>query len=49
VGALCNVSELAVRHKDEIESVEIDPFLVRAQGAIALDAPIAPRGAEEAG
>jgi acyl-CoA synthetase (NDP forming) len=49
VGALCNVSELAVRHQDEIESAEINPFLVRAQGAIALDALIAPRGAQEAG
>jgi succinyl-CoA synthetase beta subunit len=49
VDALCKVSELAVRHHDEFESVEINPFLVRAQGTIALDALIAPRIAKNAG
>ena len=46
VNALCRVSELAVRHSDEIESVEINPFLVLAQGAVALDALIAWRAVQ---
>lgn len=43
VEALCRVSELAVAHRDQIESVEINPFLVRQDGAFALDALVALR------
>jgi hypothetical protein len=43
VAALCALSEFAVTHRDTIESVEINPFLVRPEGAFALDALIARR------
>jgi acyl-CoA synthetase (NDP forming) len=45
VEALCRVSEFAARHGDSIDGVEINPFLVRTQGAVVLDALIAPRRA----
>ncbi|MFC7555112.1 acetate--CoA ligase family protein [Pseudoroseomonas wenyumeiae] len=41
--ALCRISEFAVAHEDSIVSVEINPFLVREEGGVALDALIAPR------
>jgi acyl-CoA synthetase (NDP forming) len=44
VAALCKVSEFAVALGEEIESIEINPFLVRVEGAVALDALIAKRG-----
>jgi acetate---CoA ligase (ADP-forming) len=44
VAALCKLSEFAVAFKEEIESIEINPFLVRAEGAVALDALIVRRG-----
>ncbi len=43
VDALCAISAFAVRHAERIESVEVNPFLVREKGAVALDALIAPR------
>ena len=44
VAALCKVSEFAVALGEEVESIEINPFLVRVEGAVALDALIARRG-----
>lgn len=41
--ALCRVSEFAACHREEIDGIEINPFLVRRAGAVALDALIAPR------
>ena len=43
VAALCKVSEFAVAHQDQVESIEINPFLVKAESAFALDALIAMR------
>lgn len=43
VAALCRISEFAVAYQDVISAVEINPFLVRADGAFALDALIVPR------
>ena len=38
--ALARISRLAAAHSDDIESLEVNPFLVRAEGegAVALDA-----------
>ena len=44
VAALCKVSEFAVALGEEVESIEINPFLVQVEGAVALDALIARRG-----
>ncbi len=41
VSALCALSQFAAAHRDEIESVEVNPFLVREGGAFALDALVA--------
>ena len=41
VNALCAVSVFAVAHRDQVESIEINPFLVRQDGGYALDALIA--------
>lgn len=38
VEALCGLSRFAAAHADEIDSVEVNPFLVRETGACALDA-----------
>ena len=45
VAALISLSRLAAKYANEIESIDINPFLVlpRGQGAIALDAIIVPR------
>ncbi|HWT09592.1 MAG TPA: acetate--CoA ligase family protein, partial [Roseomonas sp.] len=48
VAALCALSHLAAAHRDEVESVEVNPFLVRESGAFALDALVALRGADAA-
>ena len=42
IAALCAVAALA-EAQAEIESIEINPFLVRAQGSVALDALVALR------
>ena len=42
--ALCALSQLAAAHRGEIDSVEVNPFLVREKGACALDALVAIRG-----
>ncbi|GGJ33658.1 acetate--CoA ligase family protein [Neoroseomonas lacus] len=41
VEALCALSRFAAAHADEIDSVEVNPFLVRETGACALDALVA--------
>lgn len=43
VAALCALSHFAAAHRDEVESVEVNPFLVRETGAFALDALVALR------
>jgi len=46
--ALARLSALAAAHADAIESIDVNPFLVRAngQGAVALDALVIPRKSE---
>jgi len=44
VATLCRVSEFAAAHQDEIDSIEINPFLVKAEGAFALDALLSQPG-----
>lgn len=39
--ALCRVPAFAAAHRDGVASVEINLFLVRAKGAVALDALLA--------
>jgi len=41
--ALLRISDFALAHEDAVESVEINPFLVRETGGFALDALIVPR------
>jgi hypothetical protein len=43
VAALCAVASFAAS-QPEIESIEINPFLVQQQGGVALDALLALRG-----
>lgn len=45
--ALCRLSEFAFSHADRIESIDINPLVVRPQGAACLDAVIAVRSSEE--
>lgn len=45
VEALCALSHFAAAHRDTVESVEVNPFLVRERGACALDALVAFRPA----
>ncbi|WP_312526933.1 acetate--CoA ligase family protein [Comamonas sp.] len=40
VQALCRLSEFAVQHADSIQSVDINPLMVRTEGAMCLDAVI---------
>jgi len=40
---VAQVSSLAWRSREVIESIEINPFVVRAQGGVALDALVLPR------
>jgi acyl-CoA synthetase (NDP forming) len=46
--ALARLSALAAAHADAIETIDVNPFLVRAkgQGAVALDALVIPRKSE---
>lgn len=41
--ALARLSVFAARHAAELESIDINPFVVHAHGALALDALIVPR------
>ena len=43
VDALCRVSSLAAEHAGELEGIDINPFVVRPQGAFCLDALISQR------
>ncbi len=43
VEALCRLSEFAVAHADELDSIDINPLVVREKGAFCLDAVIARR------
>ena len=43
VQVLCDLSAFSVAHQDEIEGIEVNPFLVRADGGWALDALVTPR------
>ena len=40
VEALCVLSRFAAAHRGEVDSVEVNPFLVRENGACALDASV---------
>jgi acetate---CoA ligase (ADP-forming) len=42
VDAICRLSDLA-HHADDIEGVDLNPFVVRTNGAAALDALIVAR------
>ena len=46
--ALARLSALAAAQADAIETIDVNPFLVRAkgQGAVALDALVIPRKGE---
>jgi acetate---CoA ligase (ADP-forming) len=46
--ALARLSAVAAAHADAIETIDVNPFLVRAQGqgAVALDALVIPRKSE---
>ncbi|MES2533017.1 MAG: acetate--CoA ligase family protein, partial [Pseudomonadota bacterium] len=43
--ALCRLSDFAIAHADAVESVDINPLVVRTQGAACLDAVIVLRDA----
>lgn len=49
--ALTRLSAIAAAHRDTIESIDLNPFLVRAKGrgAIALDALVVPRSDRRVG
>ncbi|MGB3071570.1 MAG: acetate--CoA ligase family protein, partial [Ottowia sp.] len=40
VQTLCRVSEFAVAHAEQLQGIDINPFVVRAQGGWCLDALI---------
>lgn len=40
VQTLCRVSEFAVTHADQLQGIDINPFVVRTEGAVCLDALI---------
>lgn len=40
VSALCALSDFAVTHADEIDSIDVNPLVVMEQGAVCLDAVI---------
>ncbi len=40
VNALCQLSEFAMAHADQLQSVDINPLLVQQNGAVCLDAVI---------
>ena len=46
VQALCRLSEFAMQHADRVQSVDINPLMVRTQGAMCLDAVIDLRAQE---
>jgi succinyl-CoA synthetase beta subunit len=40
VDAICRLSEFGAAHADVIESIDVNPLVVREQGAVCLDAVI---------
>ncbi len=40
IDALCRLSEFALTHADELDSIDVNPLVVREQGAFCLDAVI---------
>jgi len=47
VDALVKLSELAAEHADALDGIDINPFLVRQQGAVCLDALVSLRDASK--
>lgn len=45
VEAICRLSDFAVANADQVDGVEMNPILVRSEGAAVLDALIVPRSA----
>ncbi|MBH1962980.1 MAG: acetate--CoA ligase family protein [Comamonadaceae bacterium] len=45
LNAICRLSEFAMAHANELESIDINPLVVRENGAVCLDAVIAKRAA----
>ena len=45
VDAICRLSEFALAHADELESIDINPLVIREKGAVCLDAVIVKRTA----
>jgi hypothetical protein len=45
IDALCRLSEFALAHAGELESIDINPLVVREKGAFCLDAVIAKKSA----
>ena len=43
IDAICRLSDFAAANAEHIEGVEINPLLVKAEGAVVLDALIVPR------
>ncbi|MFX8681029.1 acetate--CoA ligase family protein, partial [Acinetobacter baumannii] len=48
VDAICSLSAFALRHAGVIDSVDINPLLVRGRGVVCLDAVITSRRTGEA-
>ena len=46
VDAVCRVGALAAAHREDLQSIEINPFLIGPEGGVALDALITRRSAE---
>lgn len=44
VAALCALSEFAMAHADEIDSIDVNPLVVMEKGAVCLDAVITRKG-----
>ncbi len=43
VDAICRLSEFALAHANELESIDINPLVIREKGAVCLDAVIVKR------
>jgi len=43
VSALISLSDIAANYRESIDSIDVNPFLVRRQGAVCLDAVITRR------
>jgi acyl-CoA synthetase (NDP forming) len=47
--AIARISEFAADHADQVEEIDVNPLLARADSAVALDALIVLRGADSGG